>query len=168
MTDFQFYGVVAHVGVGLTFLHQIRQGLAVLIVAAGHVAGNGVAGAAQQFVHRHVGRLAFDVPEGDVDRRHPGHYLGPAPARCGPSRIVVQREHLVPQPLVIQRVLAQESGLEDLGHHPGGPFRLNVARPVLLVDAGKGHTRSVSLADAHQAGVRVDPYYQLADPANGS
>ena len=167
MADFQFDGFVAQIDIAFALPRQVGYGLAVLVVAAGDITGRSIGMAAQQFIDGQIGRLALDVPQGDVHRRQGRQNLRPAKTGRRPADAVAQPEHFVPQGFVVPRIAAQQHRLEQVDHGAGGAVGINGAVGILPVNAGEALAGAVGFADAVVAGVGMDARQQLADPADG-
>ena len=139
--DLDLHRPGAHAQVLLHLLRQFLQPLAFLVVAAGDVGRHTVPEAAEQLVERQVGDLAADVPQADVDRGdRPRHQAAPAGQLRAP--------HLVPQPLDVDRVLADQL-LRQRG------------------DGGAPDRAAIAQADADHAFIGFNPHHGEIDMGVG-
>src|SRR5688500_15602028 len=107
------------------------------MVVAGVVGADGfAAAAAEEAPYRLSRQLTGEVPQGDVDGRDRPHL------RAGPAGVGDGDEHVLPQPLDVARVLADQQ-----------------RRQVLLDDGALALTARIRLAEADDALIGVD-----ADP----
>src|SRR5271165_6653170 len=114
--DLHLHALEAAGAVALGFAGEVVDRFALLVEAAAGVSFDPVAAAAEKTVERQFGDLAGDVPERDVDAADCIHNDAAPPELSGP------REHLLPQPLDQQRVLADQHRPQHLlDNARGGP-----------------------------------------------
>src|SRR5271157_1661766 len=158
---------------------------ALLVEAAAGVSFDPVAAAAEKTVERQFGDLAGDVPERDVDAADCIHNDAAPPELSG------AREHLLPQPLDQQRVLADQHrpqhlldnarggptadpGLTDPGHplvgldldQQAAAPRLHAAGAAIGRLAAIGERYRADIDDLHDFSPRSAPPAMLTRPAS--
>ena len=112
--DLDFDGVEAHLDVTFELRLQAFVPLALEVVAARCVGGNGIfVVAAEHAPERQAGGAGVAVPERDVEHRNPAHDHAGAPVQ---QRLLVHRG---PEPLDAVWVLPDQDGREQLGHRLG-------------------------------------------------
>ncbi len=106
--DLHLHAVEAAGAVAFGLAGKIVDRLAFLVKAAAGIGLDPLAAAAEKAIERQPGDLAGDVPERDVDAADRIHDDAAAAKLSG------AREHLLPQPLDQQRVLADQHRLQQL------------------------------------------------------
>ena len=110
--NLHLHGVGTHLHGRLHLGGELVQPLALFVVAARDIDGDAVCICAEQLVDGCVGRLALDVPEGDV-------YAADGAGRCAAPAHQLGLPHLGPQAFVVERVLPDDVLL----HVVEGPHR---------------------------------------------
>src|SRR5271156_1789513 len=106
--DLHLHAPEAAGAIPLGFAGEIVDRLAFLVKAAAGIGLDPLTAAAEEAIERHFGDLAGDVPERDVDAADRIHDDPAAAVLAGPC------EHLLPQPLDQERVLADQHRLQQL------------------------------------------------------
>ena len=131
--DLHLHALEAAGAVALGLAGDPVDAFALLVEAAAGVSLDPVAAGAEQLVDRQLRDLAGDVPQRDVDAADRLHH------DAAPAVLPGAREHLLPQPLDQQRVLADQQRLQG------------------FLDDGRGRAAAeTGLADADGAVIGFD------------
>src|SRR6516164_1477823 len=112
--DFHFHAFEAAGAVAFGLASEVVDRFPFLVETAAGIGLDPVAATAEQTIERQFGDFAGDVPERDVDAADRIHDDAAAAVLAG------AREHLLPQPLDQQRVLADQHGSQHLVDDAGG------------------------------------------------
>ena len=148
--DLHFHASEATGAVALGFTGEVVDRLAFLVEAAAGIGLDPLAAAAEQAIERQIGDLTGDVPERDVDAADRIHNNPAAAVLARP------REHLLPQPLDQERVLADQHRLQDLlddvaGDATADPGLADPDHPLVGLDLDK----EAAAARLHAAGASI-------------
>ena len=106
--DLHLHAAKAARSIALGLGGEVVDRFALLVEAAAGIGLDPIAAAAEQAVERHPRHLAGDVPQRDVDAADPIH------DDAAPAELAGAGEHLLPQPLDQQRVLAEQHRAEQI------------------------------------------------------